>query len=78
MMILSRGTELRDGFQLPKPGSGPYDYELLNEKISLRWALSSNSSFNDFYFNQTNDIILIGDFYNANSVGARLTFKKLK
>ena len=49
-MNLNRGKELRNGNLLPKPHSGTYIYKLLEEKISLNWVLSSNSNFNDYYF----------------------------
>ena len=74
---LSRGNEMRGGFSLPKYGSGPYEYKLLTNRIALYWYLSSNSSFNDYYFNQIGNTILIGNFYDANSKGTVQTFKKL-
>ncbi len=78
MMILDRGKETRDGVVLPKYGSGPYDYELLNdEKISLRWVLSANSGFNDYHFRQSGDVLTIGRFFDATSSGTVLTFRRL-
>ena len=75
-MILDRGTEIRNGNILPKLGSGPYDYEIVGDEISLRWFASSSMSFNSYYFKQTNDKIEIGDFYEANLGATILTFKK--
>ncbi len=76
-MLLKRGTELRDGHILPKPGSGPYDYKIVGDEISLRWFASSLSTFNNYYFKQTNDLIEIEDFYDANLGSTILIFKKL-
>lgn len=78
LMVLSRGTENRDGFILPKPGSGSYDYHLQKDKISLRSHLSSNSSFVDYHFNLSGDKMIIGNFYEPNSQGTKQTFQKLK
>ncbi|PXX22199.1 hypothetical protein [Arenibacter sp. ARW7G5Y1] len=49
VMNLNRGKELKNGNLLPKPKSGPYRYELLEQKISLNGVLSSDSSFKDYY-----------------------------
>lgn len=77
-MILGRGKEMRDGFMLPKYGSGPYDYKLLTgDKISLRWTLSSSSNFNDYYFKQTGDKLTIEKFFDTTTSGTMLTFKKI-
>ena len=77
-IILGRGKEKRDGFILPKYGSGPYDYKLLTgDKISLRWTLSSNSNFNDYYFKQSGDKLTIEKFFDTTTSGTMLTFKKL-
>ena len=77
-MILGRGKETRDGFILPKSGSGPYDYKLLaGDKISLRWTLLSNSNFNDYYFKQSGDKLTIEKFFDTTTSGTMLTFKKL-
>ena len=77
-MILGRGTETRDGFILPKYSSGAYDYKLLtDEKISLRWALSNSSNFNDYYFKQSGDKLSIENFFDTTTSGTILTFKKI-
>ncbi len=76
MMILNRGKEIRNGFLLPKYNSGPYNYKLAEEKISLYWMLSSNASFKDYYFKVKNTRLQIGNFYNSES-GETLTFEKL-
>ncbi len=77
-MILGRGKEMRDGFLLPKIDSGNYDYKLSTEdKISLRWTLSSNSDFNDYYFKQSGDKLTIEKFFDTSSSGNMLIFEKL-
>ncbi len=77
-MILGRGKETRDGFLLPKYVSGPYDYKLLiGDKFSLRWTLSSNCNFNDYYFKQSGDKLTIEKFFDTTTSGTMLTFKKL-
>ena len=77
VMNLERGKEIRNGNLLPKNGSGPYNYNLLSEKISLNWMLSSNSSFNDYYFKIIDNRLNIGNFYESTS-GEILTFEKLE
>lgn len=77
-LVLRRGKEVRDGFLLPKDGSGSYDYKVLtDDKISLRWDLSSNSKFNDYYFKQYGDKLTIEKFFDTTTAGTMLTFKKL-
>ena len=79
MMFLERGKEIRNGFLLPKYGSGPYDYKLLtsDNKISLRWGLSSNNSFKDYYFKQSGDNLIVENFFDISEDGRKLTFKKI-
>ena len=48
--ILNRGTEMRNGYLLPKYLSGPYMYEIENDSISLLWSASSSSYTNKYYF----------------------------
>jgi hypothetical protein len=77
-MVLGRGKEVRDGFSLPKYGSGPYQYELLQgDTISLRWSLSSNSNFHTYYFKQIGHQLSIGDFFDTRTSGSILTFAKI-
>ena len=77
IMNLNRGKELSNGNFMPKPKSGPYTYILLEEKISLNWVLSSNSSFNDYYFKVIDNRLNIGNFYESTS-GEILTIEKLE
>ncbi len=76
---LSRGNEIRNGFSTPKCNSGQYEYELLeDEKIALRWVLSSNTGFKDYYFKQSGDRLIIDNFFEGSTTSARVTFEKLK
>ena len=78
LMILGRGTELRNGSLLPKRGSGLYEYKLVtDDKISLRWGFSSDSNFYDYYFKQTEDKIIIQNFFDPAASKAMLTFKRI-
>jgi len=76
-MILGRGKEIRNGFLLPKHGSGSYDYELLTDTISLRWVASGNLNFRRYYFNKTRTNIIIEKFFDTNTRGTFLTFKRI-
>ncbi len=76
IMYLNRGVEMKDGYLLPKAGSGPYVYKLSQEKISILWMLSSNSSYNDYYFNRLENRIEIGNFYGSET-NEILTFERL-
>ena len=78
-MILERGKDSINGFTLPKYGSGPYEYKLLTgDKISLRSYLSSNSEFNDYFFEQRGDKLTVEKFYDTITPGEILIFKKLE
>ncbi len=63
---LSRGLELRNGYMLPKYGSGTYDYKLKKDSIQLNNMLWNCICFPVYYFdiNSTFDKIEIGNFYN--------------
>lgn len=77
--ILNRGTEIRNGFLLPKYLSGPYMYEIENDSISLRWEASSSSYSKNYYFklDLKNKEIKIGNFFvDSINSGVILTFKK--
>ena len=77
MMNLSRGIELKNGYFLPKSGSGPYKYKLLEGEISLYWVLSSDSKFKDYYFKMNGNKFNIGNFYGS-TIGETLVFEKLE
>lgn len=76
-MTLDRGKEFRNGFLLPKTGSGSYDYKLLEREISIRWHLSSNGLFTEYYFEQTGNKLQIGNFFNNSATGNVLTFERI-
>lgn len=78
--ILNRGTEIRNGYLLPKYLSGPYMYEIENDSISLRWSASSSFYANKYYFKSDlkNKQIKIGNFYdNTINKDEILTFTKV-
>jgi len=78
-MVLGRGKEDKNGFILPKYGSGPYAYKLLDgDKISLRWMLSANAGFQEYYFRQSGHQLITGKFFDSGTSGERLVFLKLK
>lgn len=76
IMNLNRGKESQSGNLEPKPKSGPYEYKIIEENISLRWILSSNSNFNDYYFKIIDDKLNIVNFYGS-TLGETLTFEIL-
>ncbi len=55
--------------------TGPYEYRLTEDKISLYWMLSSNYTFNDYHFNTAGNRLEIGNFYES-TTGEILTFEK--
>jgi hypothetical protein len=78
---LNRGTEMRNGYLLPKYHSGSYWYEIKNDSISLRWITSSSSYANKYYFKPDlkNKKIIIGNFFvDSIKSGTILTFIKIK
>tara|TARA_R110002072_G_scaffold299044_1_gene473873 strand:+ start:899 stop:1306 length:408 start_codon:yes stop_codon:yes gene_type:complete len=76
IMNLNRGKEIRNENLVPKLKSGTYVYKIIEENISLRWILSSNSNFNDYYFKISGNKLNIGNFYGSTS-GETLSFEKL-
>lgn len=62
---LNRGTEIRNGYLLPKYLSGSHFYEIRKDSISLRWVFSSSSYGKNYYFNvdSKNGQIRIGNFF---------------
>ncbi len=80
-MTLKRGTEIRNGYLLPKYSSGPYSYEIKNDSISLHWMASSSSYSINHYFDldSKNNEIKIGNFFiDSIKSDAVLTFKKVQ
>ena len=77
---LNRGSELRDGYLLPKYLSGPYSYEIGKDSISLRWLLSSSSYGSNYYFKMDteSDLIKIGNFFEDSlNKNVTLTFSRI-
>ncbi|HZK69400.1 MAG TPA: hypothetical protein VFC36_07385 [Paludibacter sp.] len=80
-MMVNRGYEIRDSFRLPKHGSGPYDYRISKDKISLRSYVSSNIAYKDytFKFDLKTSRIEVDKFYEtADSTVTKLVFERLK
>ena len=78
--ILNRGTEIRNGYLLPKYLSGPYMYEIENDSISLRWGASSSSYANKYYFkldSKNKEIKIENFFVDSINTGVILTFTKV-
>jgi hypothetical protein len=77
---LNRGTEVINGYLLPKYHSGLYMYELENDSISLKWLFSSSSYGRNYYLklDLKNNQIKIGNFF-VDSIGSNeiLTFTKI-
>jgi len=48
--VLNRGYETRNGYILPKLGSGPYSYKISNDSINVLWLLSSSGYGTNVYF----------------------------
>ena len=78
--ILNRGTEIRNGYLLPKYLSGPYMYEIENDSISLRWGASSSSYANKYYFkldSKNKEIKIENFFVDSINTNVILTFTKV-
>lgn len=77
VMTLGRGKEIVDDELLPKPYAGPYHYKIEEEEqIALRWMLSSNAIYQEYYFKISEDTLKITNFFGASQDGI-LTFEKL-
>lgn len=62
---LNRGSELRNGYLLPKYSSGLYLYEIKKDSISLRWLFSSSAYGHNYSFKIAleNEQLKIGNFF---------------
>lgn len=79
-LYLNRVKELRNGYMLPKIGSGSYDYEISNDSIVLQYHLSSCMCPKSYTFEilSGEDKLKIGNFYDDDiPLGEMLTFEKL-
>ena len=77
---LTNGLELRDGYMLPKAGSGPYIYKFSNDSIQIYCGYSSTLIFKPYYYklNATVDVLQIGNFYNSGLHNTtRMTFVRI-
>jgi hypothetical protein len=77
LLRLGRGRELRNGYDLPKIGAGLYRFELKVKSISLHYSISSDSRFNEYFFEQRGSRLEIGRFYESENDDPVLTFKKI-
>jgi hypothetical protein len=79
VLTLNRGREVtKDGYVLPRYGSGPYSYGLNNKQITLHYALSSCMCPKDYFFDVENNRLTIGNFYaHAGRPEPVLTFRKI-
>ncbi|WKN42451.1 hypothetical protein [Tunicatimonas pelagia] len=76
--ILNRGREERNGHLLPKYGAGLYFYELRTDTISVRNSVSSSSIYREVFIKIESDRLMIGDFYQKDTINPELlTFDKL-
>ena len=77
-LSLSRGREIRNGHELPKYGSGLYNYQIKGDSISLLTLFSSCSTcYETYYFMINSTELNIGDFYEKNLANSQsLTFIK--
>lgn len=66
--ILKRGLVYRNGYYIPKEHSGPYEYEISKDSITLQWGLSSSYNYDPYYFrvNKSLDAFMIGNFIYDN------------
>lgn len=75
---LRRGREIRNGLELPKAGSGWYDFVVKEDSISLRSMFSSCTCRQEFYFKATTQSITIGDFYKDPAKPQKVVFVRLR
>jgi hypothetical protein len=78
---LIRGYRIADGYKLPDYFSGPYNYNISGNSISLFWFLSSGS-FMSYYFENIpeENKLIIGNFFKdpENSVAEKDTLVFVK
>ena len=75
---LYRGTEFVNGYDLPKTGTGPYDYTLKEDSIRLNPAFSSAFQYRSYYFHIEDDQLTIGNFYDDSLEKNVLNFTKIE
>ena len=79
-LLLNRGYETRNGFYLPRLGSGPYAYEISHDSINLHWIASSQAYGQNYFFkfNESSGTFNIQVFTSFATNKAILTFRKLE
>ena len=80
MLFLNREKEFRAGHMLPKFGTGPYDYEIMEDSITLRSGYSSCMCTESYEFKILPDKnkLHIGNFYSDDiAYGELLLFERL-
>lgn len=79
LLSLNRGTEMRNGFLLPRIWGGLYTYSFKKDSIGLNYLLSSLYATQYYTYKIENDKLYIGDFFQKSTIpGQTLTFEKLK
>ena len=76
IFTLNRPKELRNGYMIPKYGSGLYFFKELKDSIELYNSVSSSRVTKNYPFKIESNKLYIGDFY-LNS-GKLLVFERLK
>lgn len=77
---LRNGLELRNGYLLPKLGSGPYGYYFDHDSIIVNLLISNSITFKHHYFNlnSTFDVLQIGNFYDSSlPASTQMTFVRI-
>ena len=72
------GLRFRNGHELPKIGSGPYNYNIKDDSIYLVDLLSSAMLGINCYFKIENDKLTIGNFYEETLDKMFLNFIKVE
>ncbi len=78
--ILSNGFEFRNGYWLPRAGSGLYSYKFKEDSILVNPAVSDAIIFTHYYFhlNSTFDVLQVGNFYNSSlPASTKMTFVRI-
>lgn len=81
MFLFNRGYETRNGYVLPRLGSGPYYYEISKDSIHVVWGLSSSHYGSTVYFkfNESQKRFQIGIFATGFVTNLGIVeFKKLE
>ncbi|HYG37219.1 MAG TPA: hypothetical protein VD908_01310 [Cytophagales bacterium] len=77
-LVLSRGKELRDGYLLPKDGSGIFEYKIKNDSITLINLALSCVCPRSYYFKKNGLTIKVGRFFYEIDPNEILTFERIR